>query len=230
MQENELKQKKDRNIIEIFFIIMVIILILFLIIEKMGKLNNFIPTGNVDIFDLHFGYDNNKDNNNTKDNIANDVNEKFVSNFKSGGNAQTNQVVIYDDDIVYKNNEAKIFKHSSFHIAHNKIAPTSKNSYKFIVRNGNEFNIKYNLVMSEENNHNINMRYRLKLRGKYIIGDSDNWVKAEELQRIGILLANNSYDTYTLDWCWFEGDNDTKVGENIEANYKLFIGMYAEQY
>ena len=57
--------------------------------------------------------------------------------------------------------------------------------------------------MSEENNHNINMRYRLKLRGKYIIGDSDNWVKAEELQRIGILLANNSYDTYTLDWCWF---------------------------
>ena len=89
----------------------------------MGKLNNFIPTGNVDIFDLHFGYDNNKDNNNTENNIANDVNEKFVSNFKPGGNAQTNQDIIYDDDIVYKNNEAKIFKHSSFHIADNKPTP-----------------------------------------------------------------------------------------------------------
>lgn len=230
MEKNELKQKKDRNIVEIFFIIIVIILILFLIIEKMGKLNNFIPTGNVDIFDLHFGYDNNKDNNDATNNIANNVNEKFVSSFKGNEKVETNQVIIYDDDIVYKNNEAKIFKHSLFNIVDNKIAPTSKNSYKFIVRNGNEFNIKYNLVMSEENNYNINMRYRLKLRGKYIIGDSDNWVKAEELQRIGILLANNSYDTYTLDWCWFESENDTEIGENIEANYKLFIGMYGEQY
>lgn len=230
MEKNELKQKKEKNIVEIFFIIMVIILILFLIIEKIGKLNNFIPTGYIDVFDLHFGYDNDKDDVTGKNNIANNLNDSFESKLRNNKKMQSNDVIIYDDDIVYKDNEAQIFKHSSFNIVDNKIAPTSRNSYKFIVRNGNSFNIKYNLVMKEENNYNINMRYRLKLRGRYVIGDSDTWVKAEELQRIGILLANNSYDTYTLDWCWFESENDTEVGTNVESHYKLFIGMYAEQY
>lgn len=223
MEEQKVNRKrKEKNILEIFFIVMVIVLVLFLIIERIGKLNNFIPTGYVDVFDLHFGYM-------TGDDYTYTNNYNFGSIGKDS-KVETNPVIIYDDDSIYKNNEAKIFSHSSYYIRQGKIAPTSKNSYKFIVRNGNEYPVKYNLVMSEENNYNINMKFRLKYRGSYVIGDEDNWVTANELKRYEVLLASNSYDTYELDWCWFEGDNDTKIGTDIESKYKLFIGMYAEQY
>ena len=65
---------------------------------------------------------------------------------------------------------------------------------------------------------------------KNIIGDENNWVTAEELLQNSIILADDSYNVYSLDWKWFESSNDTEIGKNIEANYKLNISFFAERY
>ncbi len=145
-------------------------------------------------------------------------------------NTQGSLDVYDEDDVTVENNtKLNIFKQATYHVLNDKIAPTSENTYQFVVRNNNNFNLSYDLEMFEKNTHNINMKFRLKLNGKYIIGNDKQYVDAEELSKYDLDLPAKTYDVYTLDWKWVESDNDTDIGTSIDAAYQLYMKVYAEQ-
>lgn len=156
-----------------------------------------------------------------------------VGNGQSTGNEDNTQgsLDVYDEDdvTVEHNTKLNIFKQATYHVLNDKIAPSSENSYQFVVRNNNNFNLNYDLEMFEKNTHDINMKFRLKLNGKYIIGNDKQYVDAEELSKYNLNLPAKTYDVYTLDWKWVESDNDTDIGTSIDAAYQLYMKVYAEQ-
>lgn len=200
---------RERNIIIIMLIIIIILLLTFLLVNHLGTIDVKAPTGNVDIFDITITEKENDD----KTTIDDD------------------KITVYDENGTKFNlAPLKIFQHKSYHVKNNVIAPGTENSYQFIIRNNNEYAILYDLDINETNIHDINMRFRLKQNEKYIIGKENKWVTAEELKQNGVILANDSYNVYTLDWKWFESENDTEIGKNIEAEYKLDISFDSTRY
>ena len=141
---------------------------------------------------------------------------------------------VYVDDIngdyVYQNN-LKIFENVYYNYQ-NKIAPGVHGTYDFKVHNDNPVALKYNIKMTEINNCNVNMKYRLKKEGTYIIGGNDKWVSADELKTKFYKIAPQKADSYSLDWKWEYEDNidktDTNAGKNAKSNYKLNIAVYFE--
>lgn len=194
---------KERNVIIIILTIIIILLLIFFLVNHLGTIEVKAPTGNVDIYDITIIENNNKDN----------------------------EVIIYD-----QNNQKidtaplKIFEHKSYHVKNDVIAPGTDNTYQFIIRNKNEFAIIYDLDINETNEYDINMKFRLKQNGEYILGSDNEWVTAEDLKQSEVILAHESYNVYTLDWKWFESKNDTIIGENIESNYKLDINFNSNRY
>lgn len=230
--EGNKENNKEKKIVLWILLLILIIIIIFLLIRSFGRIdhNYLIPTGNVDIFDINFGKDNcNCACNNCNYSCSNNskpVNGEVTNNNDSDD--KSNDVIVYDKDLVYSNNtKLNIFTQTSYHIVNDKIAPTSENSYQFVIRNNNDFNIKYNLEMIETNKYNINMKFRLKLNGKYVVGSDGKYVTASELNQYDMFLAGNKYDVYTLDWKWFESSNDTEIGTNIKSNYKLDLKITA---
>lgn len=237
---------RERTIIIILLVLIILIIMFFLLIKCFGKIDNNskIPTGDVDIFDVIFEDIslNNKCNCNNKcechtannsDNSNSNINSykpecpvcENVSEIKNS------EIVIYDNEKKYfKNTPLNIFTQTSYYVVNGVIAPTSENSYQFVIRNNNDFNIKYDLWMSEENEYDINMNYKLKLNGTYVVGDEKTYVSAKELKQYSNTLVGKNYDVYTLEWKWIESDNDTKVGTDINSNYKLNLKMSASQY
>lgn len=148
-----------------------------------------------------------------------------------GPDVDVDDFLVYDSKKIYsESTPLNIFSHKSYYTVNNVIAPGTENAYQFIVRNNKEFAIKYDWKTTEENQFNINMKYRLKLNGEYILGDSQNWVTFDEIKQNDMILAEKSYNVYTLEWKWFESENDTQVGTTIDANYKLNIEFFAIQY
>ena len=105
------------------------------------------------------------------------------------------------------------------------IAPESSNTYQFVVKNGTEYNLKYNISFNESNQYNINMKYKLKKNDTYII---DHYVSASELNVSEMLLDSKKNDTYYLEWKWISSDNDTAIGKTRDAKYSLKIDIKAE--
>lgn len=118
--------------------------------------------------------------------------------------------------------ELNIFANPEFN-NNSIIAPNSKGIYKFIVQNSSAENINYNLEFIESNEHNINMKFRLKMDNIYIIGSKDNWQEPHELNMESVLIVGGSKTMYTLEWYWEETEEDTKIGKNDYADYRLYI-------
>jgi len=229
MEESKLKTKEKTTML-IVLILIVLIVIAFLLISCLGKIdhNYQLPTGNVDIFDLIFG---SADCECICENQENKNDTTCDNNCNSNDTETVGSVVVYDDEKIYSTSTPlRIFTHSSYFVVNDVIAPESSNSYQFVVRNNNDFNIKYNFEMIEENIYNINMKFRLKINGEYVAGNEDEYATLEELNQHGLSLASKNYDVYTLDWKWFESENDTKIGTNINSNDKLNLKMSATQF
>lgn len=244
MQEENKTQQRERKIVIILLLLIILLLILFFLISNFGRIEVKIPTGNIDIFDITFigqnsgcncckcgegKYDKgctcecckNTNNSTSTDNGS----EKHVIPLKE------NNFSVYDSEKTYSNaTPLNIFSHRSYYTLEDVIAPGTENSYQFIARNNNDFAIKYDWKTVENNEYNINMKYRLKLNGKYIIGNSATWVTADEIKENEVTLADKSYNVYTLEWKWFESENDTEVGIAVNAYYKLNIEFFATQY
>lgn len=109
-----------------------------------------------------------------------------------------------------------------------KIAPGVNGDYTFDIKNSRGNKIKYNISLSDTNDYNINMKYRLKKGNEYIIGDSNTWVSIDELVYNNQQLDVNDSIDYTLEWIWEDANNDTNVGETVGANYSLTITVYGE--
>lgn len=140
---------------------------------------------------------------------------------------------VNDNEIVKWQDETnlKIFEDSSnISKVRGKIAPESSGTYKFVVNNGTKYDLNYKISLIENNESNINIKYKLKKGDTYIIDDykSYNEINIEEA-----LLNTKSSDTYYLEWKWI-GDNDntdTQIGtnaKNTNIEYGLKIKLEAE--
>ena len=214
---------------------------------------------NIDI-DSSCGCDKNKECNNNKKN--NNYNNNYYYKKKTNNNNEVNEnndknndkktdtdsLPVWDEeedkdvmnrvyvddnngDYIYQKN-LRIFN-NAFYEYTNKIAPGVSNSYYFVVHNSSDMNIRYYLEMYSDTKYDINLKYRLKRNGNYIIGSSNKWVTANELKTSFSNLNIKDSDKYQLDWKWiYESGNDEKdtyIGENMDSLYKLNVRFYFEQ-
>ena len=107
----------------------------------------------------------------------------------------------------------------------NIIEPESSNTYEFNVKNSTNSKLKYKIEFVETNPYNINMKYKLKKNGTYIV---DNYVSVFELNATNVIIDVGNNDKYDLEWKWVSSDNDTEVGKVGNANYELKIEIEAE--
>ena len=117
-------------------------------------------------------------------------------------------------------------------ITHNNrelIVPFSTGLYDFVLVNVNNFKLKANVNFYHNNPYNINIKYRLKQGNTYIVGDNDTYVTINELLLQNISMQKNTQTKYTLEWKWFEDDNDTLIGSLGTAKYELTIEYHAEE-
>ena len=137
------------------------------------------------------------------------------------------ELEVFDNDLEWSStSQVHVFRNPVYEMDE-IIAPGSTNSYKFYIRNNKECNIKYLLKFNEENPYGINMKYKLKKDGNYIIS---NWVSANELVISDELLNSQEDDEYILEWMWQHNDTvDADIGKNIDAYYKLNITISGEQ-
>jgi len=197
------KSKKMVNVISIIIILILILIILYLLFFG-GRDMKSKPTGNVDIFDINCEYNCDCDE------------EDFDVEDGKGLSWSSNK-------------ELDIFANPMYEMEE-KIAPESTNFYQFIVRNNTKYNVKYSISFIENNEMNINMKYRLRKNDdEYIVGDKENWVSYEELEIDDISLKTEKSDTYYLEWKWFSSENDTEVGAAGDVDYSLKINIKAEQ-
>lgn len=165
----------------------------------------------------------NSNNNNNNDNQSDTDDEEeidddfYVQDDESIRWENTSNVNIFDDSI----NISKV---------HGKIAPESTGVYKFDINNGTRFNLKYNISFIEENNDNMNIKFKLKKGNTYLI---DNYVSSNQLNISNMALNSKNSDTYYLEWKWVGDDdsNDTAIGnkaKNTDIDYSLKINVEAE--
>lgn len=110
------------------------------------------------------------------------------------------------------------------------VVPNSKGTYEFEIKNEMNEKIEYNLYMNEINEHNVNMKYRLKFNNVYVVGDEETWVDVEEVRLENVHALKNSSSIYTLEWYWEDDENDTEIGKLVYAEYKCKINLSAQIY
>ena len=248
----EYKEERRKKIISWVIIAILIIIIILLCLTKCCKkdgnnANNNddaykIKTGNTDVFNININcpkeecpvVNDDKNNNDNTKNININSNKPNKNNDIPVFDEDTDKDIIgkvfvddKDGNYIYQQN-LNIFNNAAFQYT-NKIAPGVSNTYEFKANNTSNKSIKYYVEMYEESEYDINLKYRLKRNGTYIVGNDDNWVDVDELKTTIKTLDGNSSDTYSLDWKWFDDDtNDTIIGENMTSEYKLNIRFYFE--
>ena len=143
-----------------------------------------------------------------------------VNSTGTTSNENVDLIKITDENgATWKNNNLQIFKNEKFN-GEKIIAPNSKGTYKFYIKNEVENNITYNIRLLDEMNHFVNMKYKLKLNDVYICGNKDEYVGIDKLNIDNIVLTKDSTTLYTLEWYWEDNDElDTYVGSLKEDQY-----------
>ena len=220
--ENQTEKKSSNKLTWLIIILLIIIIIILLFFLKIGKTNEkcLMPTGNVDVFNIEdCGCKDVKGDTAELPEFDEDKDFKVLGRlFVSDKNG----------DYLFQQN-LRIFENAAYEFE-NKIAPGVSNSYQFVIHNNSNINVKYKILMYEESEYKINMKYRLKKNNQYIIGDNDNWVTFEELQTEYSKLNINESDNYSLDWKWFDDDeNDNIAGKNMTSEFNLNIRITYEE-
>lgn len=225
-----MEERKEKTILRVvnMIILLIILILLFLLIKKFNY-NSLKSTGNVDIFNIECNSDDNDCNNQMDNNNPGNITDVFKDDEKlnSDQSYPMDNLNVEDDSKIWNSeNELRIFSNAAYEFE-SIIAPGSSNVYQFVVNNNNSFNILYSINFIETNEHSINMKYKLKRNGEYILGGEDSWVNASDIKKDGLSLNASSHDTYQLEWKWVDNDNDTDVAFN-EANYSLKIEINAK--
>ena len=172
----------------------------------------------------------------------------FIHDIVDKGNgADSSTSIVPNPDIVVDNsarfkikqgevefNELKeldIFKNKYFE-DRSIIAPGVHGDYSFTVENESESVFRYNIAFAEENPYKINMVFKLKVNGEYVVGNEKNWVQGGNFFRTELILNAKSKDIYTVEWKWEDTDHDTEIGEQGGpggAYYKMNVKAMAEQ-
>lgn len=124
--------------------------------------------------------------------------------------------------------ELDIFKNSYFEDK-SIIAPGVHGKYNFTIENETESRFNYDIKFTENNPYNVNMVFKLKINGEYVVGNESTWGKFAELSRTNLYISSKSNDIYTIEWKWEDAKNDTEVGETEGAYYKAHIEVKATQ-
>ncbi len=91
-----------------------------------------------------------------------------------------------------KNNQLNIFNNEKFN-GKKIIAPHSKGNYQFYIKNISKSDVKYDIKFTDEMNHFVNMKYKLKMDNIYIKGNADNYVTLDELNLNDIVVFKRLY-------------------------------------
>lgn len=245
MEKNS--EKYNKGLIAAVVILSITVCILLWLLLRPTPEPGRTPTGHVDVFDIRIGIL----CRNADGSSCYDDEDDFVPEVTPGGrqsndseekkiNGKTNtdverEGIVYADDrngrYVYQKS-LKIFENAAFEYT-NKIAPGVSNSYDFKVHNETDNAIRYNIEFVEDSEYAINMHYRLKREGDYIIGSDSEWVGASELASAMKELPIDGVDSYTLDWEWpYESGRDaldTEIGEKMTSEYSLEIKINFEE-
>lgn len=231
-----MKNKRKVLIINLFFSILLIILI-YLLIHYFGYINEkkkTLPTGNIDIIDIDDNITNNTNNtndtNDTNKNPNNVDNQNNIDKNKldNKSNLRESNFIVEDNYSIWNSKKLRIFTNQAYQYT-SKIAPNLSNSYDFIIKNNSKYDLYVDIYMEEDNPFNINMKYKLRSNNNYLVGSKNKYADVSKLSQRNILIKANSSKEYSLDWKWIDSDNDTEIGENINSNYKLSINIGANQ-
>ena len=243
------KSKKVLDIVIKAILIIIIVILLIhncVLMNKDNKDKEPVPNGNATVIELQCDKkdnnckpaddkkdndknknNNNNGNNNNNNNNGNNNNNQNDDNDNDDEEELSNEVEVFDkdkdSDTWNGSTNLNIFQNSMY-TKEGTIAPESTNTYKFVVKNGTSEAVKYNVSFSENNSSNINMKYKLKKNGEYIISE---YVSYSDLNLTDMELASATSDTYLLEWKWVSSDNDTNIGKN-GATYGLQIDVEAE--
>ena len=239
------ERKSNRWLIAIVILLLITVcVLLWLLLRPMEPKKT--PTGKVDVFDIRIGYicrGNDADCLDDEDDFipyvaparrgATNNSEKKV-NGETDTEEEREGIVYVDDEngrYVYQKS-LKIFENPAFEYT-NKIAPGVSNSYEFKVHNETDGAIRYDIEFVEKSEYDINMLYRLRRGGAYVVGGDTKWVRAVELSSALKDLDADGVDGYVLDWQWpYESGNDaldTTIGENMTSKYSLSIKINFEE-
>ena len=111
------------------------------------------------------------------------------------------------------------------------IAPYDKGMYEFEIKNTISENITYNLSLEEKNPDKVNIKYKLKKNGNYIIGEN-GWVYYDKIILEEVSLSSKTTDIYELEWCWVSENNelDTYIGtKEGRSEYNVTIKVVANE-
>lgn len=111
------------------------------------------------------------------------------------------------------------------------VAPYDSGVYEFEVANARNKKISYSLSLIEDNEDQVNIKYKLKKNGEYITG-ANSWVYFQDIQLDDIILKNKKSDMYQLEWMWVSENNelDTAIGKKEErATYSITIKVVAAE-
>ena len=217
-----MKKNNDKQYINKLLIVIIIILIIIIILLHFrllsGNKNSKIQNEKVTIIEITCDVEcecqeNSDDGDQTEkpEDSSSEINKKI-------------NIKVLDDERVWADQvPLNIFSDSTY-VVNGKIAPESTGRYKFVVNNTSSYKIKYDISFIEANESKINIKYKLKKNDKYIISE---WSPYSSLVQKEIKLNKKSKDEYYLEWKWFSGSNDNKVGSDVNSKYGLTLNVKA---
>lgn len=106
------------------------------------------------------------------------------------------------------------------------ILPGMRGEYRFILENCNDYALTYAIACTEENDFEIDIRYRLMRDGHHLAGE-EGYEETEALHFEELTIEANSSAFFVLEWYWADDDPiDTEAGEN-GAEYTFTFAVEA---
>lgn len=106
------------------------------------------------------------------------------------------------------------------------ILPGMRGEYRFILENCNDYALTYAIACTEENDFDIDIRYRLMRDGHHLAGE-EGYEETEALNFEELTIEANSSAFFVLEWYWADDDPiDTEAGEN-GAEYTFTFAVEA---
>ena len=146
----------------------------------------------------------------------------------TSGKVYTNGIEVTENDIgIEKNAKLNIFNNEKCN-GEKIIAPHSKGTYKFYIKNKSNQDMRYNISFEDEMKKIVNMKYTLKIDNIFIKGSEDSYTSIEQLGITDITVPKDSVNIFTLEWYWEDDDKlDTEIGASDDRYYIINLKIEA---
>lgn len=225
-----MEESKQKNILKKVLIV-IIFLSTYLMVFLLGRITNKLTLGESDFSDTSTPSvnenepDNTTQNSQETDNTTQDSQEP--DNTIQDPQEPDRIITLLEGDKDWnKIEELSIFKNTFYNKeASNVIAPGFYGTYEFAIENKGEEDINYILSFKEENPQKVNMVYKLSSESEYILGNNTQNVYLDNVKLEEVTIPAKSRIMYKLEWKWEDAENDTKIGELGNVQYKLQVSL-----